>query len=673
MKVNEIKIAPHNGPKSNNNKSETSFRGVTDGLIKFWEAVDRGGLAASFTVQDMLGTNFPRTWAAKDVGKDLTGKNNWGAVLENGLREFLTGPSMFVVPGLVLFSSMKLGGKSNGVPVQTIKDFAEILENSGVSTESKELFKQGFYTNVLKRVFGNFDGIENLENLAKKGINLDDYVSEIIRMEGADKKGLWKNIRNVSMPDSKEEILAGIVKRFVSDKKANTTGYPDFLMALITDKKYISDARKTGAFEIKIDDLIDRMVKYSDDLFESFGKSSSNFDDHLKSFTKRRMGSRFATNILMGVFTAAAMWFIPKIYTVNKTNPETDPVRQKANELRNGQVAQQKDVSFSGGGISKLMSNIGDKVAPGGQGLLSKKAASLESNWINVARPIFYTLITCFTLVPRLIQSTKRDIESSKKNGGPIQWDETSNILRRDITTILTILFAMEGMGSVMGLNASKKSGIVLTSDILRPEDGLFRKFIKIFNPEGGVKVLSKAKTTAQMSNFANLDQLMRFFEKNQENNGNLYKLLHIDAKNAKDGAETLYAAAKKVFGEIIENEDLKVEDLLSAIKQNAPKSEDVKGLLDLLNNVDKNPLLKFANRLNAIFQTVSLAIVTGFLGFGLPKINDFIIQKKYLKDKNTLHPKYNDPNVPIPDYSILNNLKPFERETYQYFLGNAK
>ena len=83
------------------------------------------------------------------------------------------------------------------------------------------------------------------------------------------------------------------------------------------------------------------------------------------------------------------------------------------------------------------MHDIGEKVAPGQNTWLSKNAASLESNWINVARPIFYTLITGFTLVPRLIQSTKRDIESSKKNGGPIQWDETSNILRRDITTIL--------------------------------------------------------------------------------------------------------------------------------------------------------------------------------------------------------------------------------------------
>ena len=232
----------------------------------------------------------------------------------------------------------------------------------------------------------------------------------------------------------------------------------------------------------------------------------------------------------------------------------------------------------------------------------------------------------------------------------------------------------MEGMGAGMGLLGSKKSGIVLTSDILRKEDSFFKKFIKIFNPEGGVQVLGKAENTAQMSNFENLDQVIRFFEKNDENKGNLYKLLHIDAKvKNKEGKEasTFYNAAKKLFGDVIENEKLKAEDLRNYVANNKLNENDVKEFLGILNDTKKNPLLNFANKLNAIFQTVSLAIVTGFLGFGLPKINDAIIKKKYLKNDNTLQPKYSDPNMPIPAYSILNNLKPNEKQIYQYFLGN--
>lgn len=674
MKVRNIENSAASGSKNNsysrkNPAANTSFTGVTDGLIKFWEGVDRGGLAASFTVQDMLGTNIPRTWAARNVGKEYTGKNNWTAVLENGLREFLTGPSMFVVPGAVLYGSMRYAGKANGVPVQTIKDFGDIVSQNldKIDTSSVEKFKETFYRGVLDKAVNNFDA-------KKQTVDVASYVSEILRMEKAPKKGLINNIAGKSMPDSREEILQGIVNTFVRDKKANTKGYPNFLTALITDAK---DAKAAAKHEIPIDDLIDRMGKFSDDFYKMLQKSGGSLsEDFVKSFTNKRMGGRFATNIAMGIFTALAMWFIPRIYTIGKTNPETDPVRQKASELKGGpKPAEQKEnngeVSFSGGGISKLMSDLGEKVAPDTGSKLSKLASNVESDWINVARPIFYVLITCFTLIPRVIESTKRDIESSKKNGGPVQWDETINNLRRDVTTILTILFAMKGLGAVMAHRASKSSGIVLTNKILPDDAKFFDKFKNFLSPDHGVQVLSKKQNTAQMSSFANMDELMRFFRDTENKQGNLHKLLHIDAK-ANDGqAPVFYNAAKKVFGDIIEKEDLKADDLEKVLSESAGKIDenDVNELLGILNDTKKNPLLKFGNKINAIFETVSLAIVTVFLGFGLPKLNELLIKRKYLKDGNTLK----NPDMQIPDYSILNNLKPVEKQTYQYFLGNMK
>lgn len=674
MKVRNIENSAASGSKNNiysrsNSAANTSFTGVTDGLIKFWEGVDRGGLAASFTVQDMLGTNIPRTWAARNVGKEYTGKNNWTAVLENGLREFLTGPSMFVVPGAVLYGSMRYAGKANGVPVQTIKDFGDIVSQNldKIDTSSVEKFKETFYRGVLDKAVNNFDA-------KKQTVDVASYVSEILRMEKAPKKGLINNIAGKSMPDSREEILQGIVNTFVRDKKANTKGYPNFLTALITDAK---DAKAAAKHEIPIDDLIDRMGKFSDDFYKMLQKSGGSLsEDFVKSFTNKRMGGRFATNIAMGIFTALAMWFIPRIYTIGKTNPETDPVRQKASELKGGpKPAEQKEnngeVSFSGGGISKLMSDLGEKVAPDTGSKLSKLASNVESDWINVARPIFYVLITCFTLIPRVIESTKRDIESSKKNGGPVQWDETINNLRRDVTTILTILFAMKGLGAVMAHRASKSSGIVLTNKILPDDAKFFDKFKNFLSPDHGVQVLSKKQNTAQMSSFANMDELMRFFRDTENKQGNLHKLLHIDAK-ANDGqAPVFYNAAKKVFGDIIEKEDLKADDLEKVLSESAGKIDenDVNELLSILNDTKKNPLLKFGNKINAIFETVSLAIVTVFLGFGLPKLNELLIKRKYLKDGNTLK----NPDMQIPDYSILNNLKPVEKQTYQYFLGNMK
>ena len=51
----------------------------------------------------------------------------------------------------------------------------------------------------------------------------------------------------------------------------------------------------------------------------------------------------------------------------------------------------------------------------------------------------------------------------------------------------------------------------------------------------------------------------------------------------------------------------------------------------------------------------------------------EIVIRNKYLKKDYALTPKYADPDVKIPDYSILNNMNPSERQTYQYFLGNQR
>lgn len=655
--------------------SNPSFTGATDLLIKFWEGVERGGLAASFTIQDNLGTNIPRTWGARKVGKEYTGKNNWTAVLENGLREFLTGPSMFAVPAAVLYGTMRHFGKANGVPVQSIKDFSEILIDKEVDISSRTAFKESFYSSVLDRAFNNFDNLQ-------KPIDSKAYAKKIIKMEYASKKGFFKNIAGKQVENSREDLLQEIINSFVKDKKANTKGYPDFLSALITN---VSDPKKAGKYEIQIDDLIGRMGKYADDMYSTILKTRNDelTKEFIENFANKRMGGRFVTNIAMGVFTAAAMWFIPKIYTIGKTNPETDPVRKKANELKSdlkttpapSEENKKGEVNFTGGGISKIASDLGKKVAPNGDGVLSKLAPKLESNWINVARPMFYVLITGFTLVPRLIQSTKRDIESSKKNGGPVQWDETSNILRRDVTTILTILFAMEGLGSLMAHRASKNKGIVLTNKILDNKTGFFKKCANFLNPDGGVQVLSKKQNTAQMSNFANMDELMRFFRDEEKKTGGIYKLLHIDANSKKGENALFYNALKKVFGSVVDKKDIKVDDLQKVLdKAGDNLNKDAVGeLLGVLNDTEKNPLLRFGNKINAIFQTLSLAIVTSFLGYGLPKINELVIKRKYLKDNDTLQTKYQDPDMQIPAYSLLNNLKPFEKETYQYFLGKMK
>lgn len=675
---------------------DTSFTGGVDMLIKFWEGVDRGGLAASFTVQDMLGTNIPRTLAARNIGKEYNGgKTNWTAVMENALREFLTGPSMFAVPAAVLYGTMKAGGKAHGVPIESIRDFGNILASSAneMDASSLEAFKKTFYTNVFGSVFSNFD--------SKNDIILDDYVQKVLEMEKANKKGLFKNIFGKSDPTSKEELLQNIMDAFVKNKKANTKGYPDFLTAKITKK----------SSEVEFAKILDRMDKFAQDFFKTLKKSDTPeqiSEAFVKNFSNKRMGGRFVTNATMGAFTAAAMWFIPKIYTIGKANPETAPLKEWSsglqNQMQEGAVVPEdkndeasqvpapntnpqsgsqprgqenaesgKEVSFSGGGISRFVADLGEKVSPDAGTKLSKLAGNIESDWINVARPVFLTLITGFTLVPRIIQSAKRDMKTSKEKNDKNEWTETKNILRRDVTTIITILFAMKGLNSIMAHNATKKTGTVLTNKVLPDKMNPFKKFAEFFNSEGGVKVLSDKQNASRLSYFADADQVGRLFEDTEAKKGSLYKMLHIDAKPKKGEQSLLYDAAKKLFGEkLVDNKNVSADDLKEVLHK-MEGTDELKNFMNILNDKKTNPLLKFASATNSIFQTLSLGIVAGFLGFGLPKINNAINTSNELKKLNRMKKEYQNTTVEIPHSNFIRTLKPQEKEAFQCFLGNIK
>lgn len=668
------------GASNASQKFHKHSKKIVAGLIAFWAAVARGGLFADFTIQDNLGTNIPRTLGAAFVGREYNdGKINWDAVKENGLREYLTGPSMFLVPGLVLGASAKFGGKAHSVDVSSISDMSKITGKNFQKYDLTDVkkFKEGFYTDVLHSVFSNFDNLQGEDVV--KGIDVDKYVKDIIKMEGAQKKGFIKNLMGTAVDGSRQDLMQSIIEQYTKDKKAFTTGFPDFLTAKFTP----------NSKEINFEKMLEQMDKYADDLFNTFKKSGKEAlsPEFITEFANKRMGGRFVTNLAMGAFTAAFMMMIPKIYTIGKANPETSSLKQwsvnQQAQIQGGNQANQtqeggnknNEVSFSGG-----LSTIGQKIAPEAQSKLSKFASKIESDWINVARPVFLVLITGFTLIPRVLQSTKRDIQTAKDLNQPNDWSETKNILRRDVVTIITILSAMKGLSSIMTHSASKKSGLVLTNKILPKDMNPLKKFVEFFNPEGGVKALTPQQNRARLSDFDNGNILYRMFEGVQEEGGSIKKLLEID-KAPKDGSEPiLYKAAKELFGEEILNKNKIEASDLKDMLTNTPddKKDALKNLLNILNDKDKNPLLYAADAPNGIFQTISLGLVSAFLGFGLPKINETINkrseEKKLAKMKEDFKntPQQTTQTATQPSQintSVLNNMTPEEEQVFSQFL----
>jgi len=340
--------------KKSANSSTPSFKGIdpTSSMIDFWAAVARGGLAASFTVQDMLGTNFPRTFAALDRNKDITGKNNYKAAVEVAIREFTTGPSMFIIPALVLAGASRYSGEANKVPVDNIAVFSDIMKGSinslsdnkfkdiNFKTLSKEELqnagieiKKTFYKDVFESIFSQFADI--------KDINIDEYIDLMLKAEdpATPKRNFFMSMANKRIMkngvavDAKDEILSQLSTKFVADKKAHTQGWGDFLTAKIVP----------GTKSFKISDIIDDMKNYSNDFAKQYISAQSKditsgskvlIIKFINNFRDSRIGTRFITNVMMVVATGLFMSIIPKLYTRNKTNPETDAIYAQVKEQR---------------------------------------------------------------------------------------------------------------------------------------------------------------------------------------------------------------------------------------------------------------------------------------------------------------------------------------------------
>ncbi len=366
MKVNNIQNyncynnsfqKARSGVSQNKSQNNPSFKG--DMMINFWDAVARGGFAASFTIQDMTGTNFPRTWQALQRNKDITGENNYKAAAEVAIREFLTGPSMCIIPMFVLALSKKYAGSANDVPLDNIESFADqmkiVLENTPSNNpglnfdKSKPVnmakgVKQRFYERMFALSLNEklTDGMEPSDNAKKLAGMLIDY-------DNAPKRGVLKQFFDKNITEkttdgsgrvkgtvikAKDQIFDEIIGFYTDAKK---TVSDDFGSLVTTDLNGTLKGKNSMVSLVKDfsnfgNDVQKTMIKK---VPKSGSVSIANLvqGGFMENFKKCRVGSKFLTNVLMVILTGLFMMNIPKLYTLHKTNPETDAFRNKEGEV----------------------------------------------------------------------------------------------------------------------------------------------------------------------------------------------------------------------------------------------------------------------------------------------------------------------------------------------------
>lgn len=351
---------------------------------------------------------------------------------------------------------------------------------------------------------------------------------------------------------------------------------------------------------------------------------------------------------------------------------------------------------------TKAVRKVGETITsnkPNGATLrkgLSKINNFVQGEGYNPGRGAYYTLISAFVVAPRLLQAREPD--------------EFREILTRDIVTILTILFAMKGLKSGMCAAAQKKAGLPLVKDLVGKDASKLKRLGGYLNPEGGIIALNSEEILTRYSRLKDKDSLIKTLDLIDKEGGNISKVFQIEKKQglvsaiknmikpAKEGAEKtpLLNAAKKMFGEDFTSKSN--AELIDAIKNIAPDNkvaleglEEVIGTKGALGeeavklagdkvkkgilNSKNNPITYYARNIASNFETISLGLTAGFLGFGLPKINEKMTMKRHMNQPQSSQGRAESPiSLQPAQGQIFKNLngRKEEMKAFQSFMGNA-
>lgn len=339
MAVNPVSVKTEQSNK-NAYRKDIAFRGAGfNPILMIMDGIDKGGFMASFLAQDTLGMVCPRIGAGLTRNSDKTGEPNYKYASLVAVREFLTGPSVFVIPMTLLYAIKSRFGKANDVPITFIKgigdDFAEFASQHPQLKDNPAEMKKAYYRSAVANVLdqstqGNFS--KDNKKLFDKTV--DELTQNLIDMDEAKQIKYWwspKNDANGQPIKYVKDIKAAFIAKFVEMKKLHSH-HPEGRMF----QTYFSIPNKiTGAgageyhgkphLKTAVDCFVDNLRNFTDDATKSLSQSGngSSIKESVQSFIHKRVGSRFLTIMSMSAAVVLFFLYIPKIYnSVCKENPE---------------------------------------------------------------------------------------------------------------------------------------------------------------------------------------------------------------------------------------------------------------------------------------------------------------------------------------------------------------
>ena len=500
----------HDNKNENNIKHQTYYQPTFTGKASseflskagsFMKWIEDGGFMALFLIQDFLGMTVPRSIAGFLRDKEETGEYNVQEGLEVMGREGLTGPCMMAVAPLSLWAASRWG-MSTSINTELIKHFGNSLGEM-VSSENfdksllndKNKFKKEFYRINTEKILENTLGKENVDKET-----VDYILEQLEHRENIPADAKLEKFRGKAKYRS--QCLDNIVTK-INEIKYQKSSELEMLRKVKLSEGNLYDAK--NAFE--------GMEKYTEDAIirnKDLASLTKTASDKIKHVA---LGKRAATVVGMIAATLGMLSFLPKIYARSNVAPGA----RKDNISKEQGPNNSENPTFKGKG--NVLENVGKQIDKNKNKFISSE---LQYNGNNFTNTLMAGLSIFGLLTPRGLRAYNR-AQTDEKTGKK-DLTELYEILIRDITSSLAVVFAVPMLTRALVTSYEKNSGFVLMQ-----KDRTMTKsktITDLFNPYSKAHVFTNSELSSLYDNIKKKKKMLNFCKYIDKNGGDLQKIL---------------------------------------------------------------------------------------------------------------------------------------------------
>lgn len=584
-------------PVNNKLQKSPAFRaGMTDMLNmsgNLMQGIENSGFLGSFLIQDFCGMTIPRTAAGFLRDKEHIGHYNMQEGKEVFGREGLTGPCMMAVAPLSLLIAAKFG-RTTSVNTQLIKRFGnslkEILTNTNFDKtilKQPERFKQEFYRTNIEKILNDTLGKENTQKESVEYI-----LKQINNMEKIPADAKLKKFRGKAKYRSK---CMNNIMEHIDNIRYSTSSDLDMLQKVKFGSDKL-DCKK--AFSTK--NTIDAMIKYSDDAIIA-NKHLDKLDElSAESIKNKSLAKRMITNISMMAATLGVLSVLPKIYARSNTAPGARKVDQKT---------QDYNIAFEGRKPNAgILEKLGKIINKNKNDFVSNE---LEYNGHNFTNTLMAGLSVFGLLAPRGLRAYSRaQIDEDGKKDLTELWE----IVLRDLTSSLAVVFAVPMLTRACVTSYEKKSGFVLMQKD-RSSQSKLKTSLDLLNPYSKAHVLTNSEINSLYNNIDTKDKMLNFCKYIDKNGGDLQKII-----SKSEHAEEIFKISS-LNGLNKAEKNKKIISLVEKFdKSNA--DEIIKKLMKAVGKAKSNKITTFARGLTSVPGLLTTFFISPYLlGWFIPRL----------------------------------------------------